>query len=124
MTAVMFHDLHTKFVGVHLVLTHGTADTHRSLQHFPGDSVIKHVHSDRAGELMAACRLLGIPHDCTERGDAQADGVAERRVGEIEGAAVAALQQSGIPHQFWNEAVAHAAVALNTRRTGRYGHSA
>ena len=51
--ALMAYDLHTKYIGFYPCHTKTTADTHRSLQHFMCDDIVKYVHSDRAGVFAA-----------------------------------------------------------------------
>ena len=76
---------------------------------------IKRLHSDRAREFTALCfqKLLSnhrsIYHTLTTGYDPQANGTAERSAGLMKALSARCLTTSGLPQEFWGNAVKYAA---------------
>jgi hypothetical protein len=106
--AVVIYDLYSGYIGAYPCLTKTGAETIQHVQHFSGHDAIYYVYSDDSGEIAFACNYLRIPHDSSEPGEPQTNGVAERQVQEIKVATAANLKQAGLPHTYWNYAMKHA----------------
>ena len=57
-----------------------------------------------------------VPHDCSEPGDPQANGLAERHVQEVKYGVAACLGQAGLPHKYWCYAMNYFETAWNISR--------
>ena len=108
----------TGYIGAYPCLTKTAFETRENLEHFKGRQVIEYMYSDGAYEIDLACRNLWIPHDTSEAGEPQGNGIAERQVQEVKQATIANLAQAGLPHRYWHMAMKHAQTGLNIAKPG------
>ena len=78
-----------------------TEETVSALQKLIGDDTAKRIYSDSVGELMSAARLLGIPHEASQQGMPQTNGVIEREVQDMVSGTRTALVAAGLRGYFW-----------------------
>ena len=53
------------------------------LQDCIGDEVIRRLYSDNADELVGVARFLTIPHETSQQGTPQTNGIIEREVQDM-----------------------------------------
>ena len=81
-----------------------TEETVSSLQRFIGDDHVKRIYSDNADELINAARFLGIPHEASQQGMPQTNGIIEREVQDMVSGTRTVLVAAGMPGYFWSYA--------------------
>ena len=54
-----------------------------ALRSFVGASKGKRLYSDNADELLAAARSMGVPHEASQHGMPEANGIVEREVQDM-----------------------------------------
>ena len=85
-----------------------------------GNDPVRYLYTDCSQELNLIARMYSIPHDTSEPGDPQANGLAERHVQETKYGTASGLGQAGLPHGFWCYAMQHFEIVWNiTKHQGR-----
>ena len=69
-----------------------------------GDSKVRRFYSDNADELIGAARNLGAPHEASQQGVQQTNGVIEREVQDMLTGTRTLLVVAGLPGQAWSYA--------------------
>ena len=78
--ALVVRGVHTGYGAVYPSSSKNNSSTVETRQRFIGDSRMKRIYSDNADELIAAARELGIPHEASQQGMPETNGIIEREV--------------------------------------------
>ena len=73
--ALVVRDVATTFGFVYPAPSKDTEEKVHALQKFIGDDHVKRIYSDNADELMNAARFLGTPHEASQQGMSQTNGI-------------------------------------------------
>jgi len=87
---------------VYLAPSKDTEDTVSALQNFIGDDHVERTYSDNADELINASRFLGVPHEASQQGMPQTNGIIEREVQDIVSGTRTVLVAAGLPRYVWS----------------------
>ena len=85
--------------------TKSAHETSQGFQCFMGGFKPKLTYTDGSKAFEKACEELGYCHDMSTPYRAEINGVAERAVRQIKEGTSCALDQSGLNHQWWPEAM-------------------
>ena len=102
--SLVVRDVHTTFGSVYPADSKSTENTIEALQSFVGDSPIKRFYSDNADELISAARHLHVPHEASQQGIPQTNGIIEREVQDMLTGTRTLLVAAGMPGYFWSYA--------------------
>ena len=91
----------TTFGVIYLAPSKSTDETVTALQESIGDETVTRLYSDSADELMSAARRL-IPHEASQQGMPQTNGVVEREVQDMLTGTRTLLVAAGLPGQLWS----------------------
>ena len=94
-------DLATGYKGVYPMNSKSGDNTEEALRLFTGGHRVKLCYSDGSLEIADACRRLGFPHETSQPGVPQNNGIIERCNGDILSMARTALIHAGIPNHVW-----------------------
>ena len=78
--SLVVRDSHTKFGAVYPANNKSSSSTTEALQRFIGDDKVKRIYPDNADELTAVARELMIPHEASQQGMPETNGIIEREV--------------------------------------------
>ena len=92
-----------------------------ALKYFFGRTKVGSVYSDKAPEIVSACKSIGIIHERSQPGMPQNSSVIERTNLDILDGARTALICAGFPECFWPFAAPHYCLLENTSPTGSDG---
>ena len=70
-----------------------------------GQDTVRYLYTDGSDELKAIADIDLVPHDSSEPGDPQANGMAEQHVLEVKQGVAAPPSQAGLPHKYWCYAI-------------------
>ena len=76
-------------------------NTANALRHFTGGFAVKLCYSDNSLEIADACRQLGIPHETSQPGVPQNNGIIERANGDVLAMSRTMLIHAGLPNHCW-----------------------
>ena len=79
-------------------------ETELALGHFAGPYKLRLVYSDDSAEISWACRQRKWPHEVSQPGVPQNNGIIERTNGDILAMTRASLIHAGLPNFCWNYA--------------------
>ena len=96
--------VHTKYGAVYPATSKSTSSTVEALQRFIGDAKVKRFYSDNADELVVAARELAIPHEASQQGMPETNGIIEREVQDMLGGTRTIMVAAGLPGYFWSVA--------------------
>ena len=81
--------------------THDAFSTTVELDYLRGDLSIRRMHSDSAGDIIKACRRLGIVHERATPGHKNSNAIIEQQNGELEADVRVMLFEAGAPDCWW-----------------------
>ena len=99
--AIVLIDLFSRFICSRPLKAKAGLSTVNSYVQWRGQYPVQYLYTDDSQELKMIAAHDHIPHDTSEPGDPQANGIAERHVQEVKYGTAAALDQSGLPHKYW-----------------------
>ena len=102
--ALVVRDVATTVGSVHPSHSKDTEEAEAALQQFIGDAQVKRFYSDNAGELVNAARFLNVPHEASQQGMPQANGIIGREVQDMVAGARTLLVVAGLPGYVWSRA--------------------
>ena len=102
--ALVGRDVATTFGSVFPSHSKDTEETVAAPQHCIGDSHVKRFYSDNADELVNAARFLNVPHETSQQGMPQTNGIIEREVQDLVAGTRTLLVAAGLPGYFWSYA--------------------
>ena len=102
--SLVVRDVHTKYGAVYPAASKSTSSTVEALQRYIGDAKGKRFYSDNADELVAAARELSIPHEASQQGMPETNGIIEREVQDMLGGTRTIMFAAGLPGYFWSVA--------------------
>ena len=100
--AMAVRDVAATFGYVYPCQSNDTENTVASLQMFLGDSTVKGFYSGNSDELISAARFLSIPHEASQRGMPQTNGIIEREVQDMIHGTRTLLVAAGLPGYSWS----------------------
>ena len=100
--ALVIRDVHAFLGAVYPASSKCTAITAETRQRVIGDSKIKRLYSDNADELIVASRDIGIPHEASQQGMLETNGIIEREVQGLLTGVRAIMFAVGMPGYFWS----------------------
>jgi len=95
--ALVVRDVATTFGAVYPAPSKDTQETVSALQNFIGDDHVKRFYSDNADELISASRFLGVPHEASQQGMPQTNGIIEGEVQDMVSGTRTVLVAAGLP---------------------------
>ena len=96
-TSLVVRDVHTKYGAVYPATNKSTSSTVEALQRFIEDAKVKRCYSDNADELVAAARELSVPHEASQQGMLETNGIIEREVQDMLGGTRTIIFAAGLP---------------------------
>merc|ERR1711994_501165 len=103
--ALVMVDVWSRFLLCRPLKRRDAVETLNCSRSWAGNEVVRYLYTDGVPELDWIARVQGIPHDSSEPGDPQANGMAERHVQEVKYGTAAALGQAGLSHRYWSYAM-------------------
>ena len=100
--SLVVRDVHTKFGAVYPANDKTSSSTIEALQRFIGDDKVKRFYSDNAEELIAAARELMIPHEASQQGMPETNGIIERKVQDMLCGTRTVMFAAGLPGYVWS----------------------
>ena len=115
-TALVVLDRATGYKDCFPLMSKDAIDAHGAMLEFLGEDLAKtkRIHTDMAGELIKAIRMLGTPHSKSTPYRHQSNAHCERTVRRIVEGARTLLDNAGLPSCFWIFAVRHFCFMDNT----------
>jgi hypothetical protein len=81
--SLVVRDVHTKYGAVYPATSTSTSSTVEALQRFIGGAKVKRFYSDNADALIAAARELTIPHEASQQGMPETNGIIDLEVQDM-----------------------------------------
>jgi Zn-dependent alcohol dehydrogenase len=95
--ALVVRGVHAGFGSVYPSSSKSTSSTVEALQRSIGDSQVKHIYSVNADELIAASREMGTPHEASQQGMPETNGLIEREVQDMLAGTRSVMYVTGMP---------------------------
>ena len=102
--ALVVRGVYSTFGAVYPAPSKNMGEATMALRSFIGDSKVRRFYSDNADELIGAARNLGVPHEASQQGMPQTNGVIEREAQDMLTGTRALLVVAGLLGQFWSYA--------------------
>ena len=78
--ALVVRDVYPPFGAVYPASSKNTDGTTMALRSFVGDAKVERFYSGNPDELIGAARCLGVPHEASQQGMPQTNGIIRREV--------------------------------------------
>ena len=115
--SLVVRDVHTKYGAVYPANNKSTPSIVEAMQRFIGDSKVKRFYSDNADDLVAVARELVVPHEASQQGMPETNGIIEREVQDMLSGTRTIMFATGLPGYCWSFVVSMTPLWQTKRAT-------
>jgi hypothetical protein len=95
--SLVVRGVHTKHGAAYPANNKSASSIAEALQRFIGDSNVKRFYSDNADEIVVVARELLVPHEASQQGMPETNGIIEREVQDMLSGARTSMFAAGLP---------------------------